>query len=910
MLQDLEDNSSATALQVKYRCATVDEFVQQFGRNVSSRGIFVRTKEPLDLGTRLKLHFVLQDGSPVIEGYGEVVWRRTQDSADTLPPGMGIRFLRLVPASQTTVDRIVVERSGVESRFELLDGAEMAEEGEVPPPPPASGASEGAVRPRRFSASAPTLRAVPTFELAAAMRPQAQQAKQAQQAQKDAQQATQSQTAPSQPSPAEGRTSSVVPRPNTMPSVPRPSAQSAANATAQLGGEKPGSSATPVPGAVQGGTREGSQSGSVEGSHGPKPKGAPMRRDATAAFGTLVGAGSAPLPPGVTSGNRPSQVVAPLSAKAFINAARKQRGTMPGLFRDGEVSDGGGATPIASFFSPNGVDGASAAKQASVSRASAEPAMDPADHTRTFGSPEPESGAIRTAKDLPPVIALRERRNTAGTLVGSAGQPAVQRDGSSGAEFDSDSDTGAEFDAQQDDGQERESSSGDRWAAPGKAGRKSPRWREDATEFPEPPTTPHRPVDGGLGAERKALSDLISEPPSEERSEREPSWAGAAATEEEREPSFAGLPPMPDLPEWSPGAPPAGPPFGPPAGPPFDDPPAAPRSSGRGSAPSGAGAYGATGPSSKDRRGSAGIAGVGREPFKGFFYLMLGLAVLAVPAIAFVVVKDGDMEVPKPQPSISAETAIGAGLSPSDVTGEVDAVPPPVEVKSEVARAVIETEPPGAQVFWDNRLIGIAPVTLELPLGTEAVVAARKDGYTEASSTLVPKSAGQASVQLKLEPMVHVLHVESVPAGAVVEFMNRRVSTPADIRLPKVLEGPVPVRFRLRGFQDFSRLVRPEQFRKQGEVMRAFTKVKLTPLGSIDNRERRGALEPARGRGTRVQAGPRPGQAAMASSTSDRVQAPAPPTVPPEVARPGDQRARGGLGRLSGGRDARVVEDP
>ena len=69
--------------------------------NISRTGAFIRSRDPLPVGTRVNLRFsVILDEVEVIEGVGEVV--RVSQS----PPGMGVVFRKLSPASMELINRI------------------------------------------------------------------------------------------------------------------------------------------------------------------------------------------------------------------------------------------------------------------------------------------------------------------------------------------------------------------------------------------------------------------------------------------------------------------------------------------------------------------------------------------------------------------------------------------------------------------------------------------------------------------------------------------------------------------------------------------------------------------------------------------------------------------------------------
>lgn len=79
-----------------------DAFVSEYVTNISRSGVFVRSKNPLEVGTKVNLRFtVIMDDVEVIDGVGEVV--RVHDD----PPGMGLVFIELPEASQQIIDRLL-----------------------------------------------------------------------------------------------------------------------------------------------------------------------------------------------------------------------------------------------------------------------------------------------------------------------------------------------------------------------------------------------------------------------------------------------------------------------------------------------------------------------------------------------------------------------------------------------------------------------------------------------------------------------------------------------------------------------------------------------------------------------------------------------------------------------------------
>ena len=260
---------------------------------------------------------------------------------------------------------------------------------------------------------------------------------------------------------------------------------------------------------------------------------------------------------------------------------------------------------------------------------------------------------------------------------------------------------------------------------------------------------------------------------------------------------------------------------------------------------------------------------------------MLGLAVLAVPVIAFVFVGDADVPEGPGEEMISVEEPLvpNAGA----VMQEVPAAAPVQAVKEpEVSRVEIESLPPQAEIWRDDKLLGKAPVTLDLPLGQEVIVRARKPGYAEVSQTLLPRKSGVASIAIELPRLPFVLHVETEPSGAQVSFLGEKTASPAEFTFQK-MEGPQRVDVRKPGFRTQSRVVRPEQFHDDETAWVHAIRVELPTGGPHSGAHKTNAQK--------TMAAKRPSENTPAhlavplrvSPRQNKQRTPAPPTPPPEV---------------------------
>ena len=94
-----------TSIAVDY--ASGETFLFAYLTNISEMGIFIRTNEPLKVGTRLRLRFVKGEAEPfVLEG--EVTWINPyKQNGENLNPGMGVRFIELTPDRREQVVALV-----------------------------------------------------------------------------------------------------------------------------------------------------------------------------------------------------------------------------------------------------------------------------------------------------------------------------------------------------------------------------------------------------------------------------------------------------------------------------------------------------------------------------------------------------------------------------------------------------------------------------------------------------------------------------------------------------------------------------------------------------------------------------------------------------------------------------------
>ena len=97
----------AERVSINQEFAAVEQHLSEYVTDLSRTGAFIRSKDPLPVGTRVNLKFsLLVDEIEVIEGVGEVV--RVQK----LPQGMGVIFRRLSESSIKLLDQLCREPAG------------------------------------------------------------------------------------------------------------------------------------------------------------------------------------------------------------------------------------------------------------------------------------------------------------------------------------------------------------------------------------------------------------------------------------------------------------------------------------------------------------------------------------------------------------------------------------------------------------------------------------------------------------------------------------------------------------------------------------------------------------------------------------------------------------------------------
>lgn len=88
-------------------CVAEDTFLYASLANISEMGIFVLTRDPLPLGTKLTLAFAPPGHEPFMLA-GVVAWvNKVRPNGDNPNPGMGVRFVQLLPEQRERLVEVI-----------------------------------------------------------------------------------------------------------------------------------------------------------------------------------------------------------------------------------------------------------------------------------------------------------------------------------------------------------------------------------------------------------------------------------------------------------------------------------------------------------------------------------------------------------------------------------------------------------------------------------------------------------------------------------------------------------------------------------------------------------------------------------------------------------------------------------
>jgi len=101
------------ATVVKVWLEDMDDFKEYMSENLSAGGIFIETKEPLPMGSKVSLELSLFEGAiKLVEAQGNVVRVMGKEPGHGgWRPGMAVEFTYIDPESSALIDKIAEESS-------------------------------------------------------------------------------------------------------------------------------------------------------------------------------------------------------------------------------------------------------------------------------------------------------------------------------------------------------------------------------------------------------------------------------------------------------------------------------------------------------------------------------------------------------------------------------------------------------------------------------------------------------------------------------------------------------------------------------------------------------------------------------------------------------------------------------
>ena len=102
----MNDTRAEKRIAVNREFSSIEEFITEYVNNLSRSGVFIRSDDPLPVGTTVDLKFsVIAPDFETIEGIGTVV--RLQTAPDGTPEGMGVVFTELTAYSRDLIERLL-----------------------------------------------------------------------------------------------------------------------------------------------------------------------------------------------------------------------------------------------------------------------------------------------------------------------------------------------------------------------------------------------------------------------------------------------------------------------------------------------------------------------------------------------------------------------------------------------------------------------------------------------------------------------------------------------------------------------------------------------------------------------------------------------------------------------------------
>src|SRR5262245_26232323 len=106
------EGDALLVLRVTVRVPDLEAFIARYSRHLYGDRIFIFSKNPQPVGTKVRFVIQLASGATLLQGRGTVM-RMQLDSGDRhRPPGMELQFVPLDDHSRSVVDLMMATRMG------------------------------------------------------------------------------------------------------------------------------------------------------------------------------------------------------------------------------------------------------------------------------------------------------------------------------------------------------------------------------------------------------------------------------------------------------------------------------------------------------------------------------------------------------------------------------------------------------------------------------------------------------------------------------------------------------------------------------------------------------------------------------------------------------------------------------
>lgn len=96
-----------TLIKIKIDYESEGAYLYSYSKDLSEGGIFIQTSNPLKVGERIKLKFILPELLEKVETWGEVAWVNEGGGAEGVSEGMGVRFVELESEKAKLIEEVI-----------------------------------------------------------------------------------------------------------------------------------------------------------------------------------------------------------------------------------------------------------------------------------------------------------------------------------------------------------------------------------------------------------------------------------------------------------------------------------------------------------------------------------------------------------------------------------------------------------------------------------------------------------------------------------------------------------------------------------------------------------------------------------------------------------------------------------